>query len=39
MENRAVNIWFDGQRVFAESHYGRVVGMPLSWVSQIKKSK
>ena len=31
MENRAVNIWFDTQRIFAELHDGRVVGLPLSW--------
>jgi Protein of unknown function (DUF2442) len=38
MENRAVNIWFDAQRVFAEYHDGRIVGMPLSWFPRLEKA-
>ena len=38
MENRAVNIWFDTQRIFAELHDGRVVGLPLSWFPRLEKA-
>lgn len=38
MKNRAVNIWFDAQRVFAEYHDGRIVGMPLSWFPRLEKA-
>ena len=38
MKNRVVNIWFDAQRVFAEYHDGRVVGLPLSWFPRLEKA-
>ena len=38
MENRAVNIWFDTQRIFAELQDGRVVGLPLSWFPRLEKA-
>jgi hypothetical protein len=38
MENHAVNIWFDTQRVFAEFQDGRVVGLPLSWFPKLEKA-
>jgi hypothetical protein len=38
MNNRTVNIWFDAQRVFAEYHDGRVVGLPLSWFPRLEKA-
>ena len=38
MKNRAVNIWFDAQRVFAEYHDERVVGLPLSWFPRLEKA-
>ena len=38
MKNRAVNIWFDAQRVFAEYHDGRIVGITLSWFPRLEKA-
>jgi len=38
MEQRAINIWFDPQRIYAESTDGRVVGMPLAWFQRLEKA-
>ncbi|MCU0468854.1 MAG: DUF2442 domain-containing protein [Arcicella sp.] len=38
MECRAINIWFDPKRIYAELTDGRVVGMPLSWFPRLEKA-
>jgi len=38
MEHRAINIWFDPQRIYAEFTDGRVVGMPLAWFQRLEKA-
>ena len=38
MKYKAVNIWFDPQRIFAEFQDGRVVGLPLSWFPRLEKA-
>ena len=38
MQHKAINIWFDPQRIYAEFTDGRVVGMPLAWFPRLQKA-